>query len=137
MANAGFTGHQSAIRAGVQSTRATGVRRVQPQPSMQANLPKVLRIGFLQSGKIIEEQVIKRRENVTIGQSENNHFVVSHPQVPGKSVLFEIRGGQYFLNVKPFMGGKMSSPQGVVDLAGGAARRMALDDSSRGKVTIG
>ncbi len=121
--------------ARTQSLRTTGVRRV--QPPAQSNLPKVLRIGFLQSGKIIEEQVIKRRENVTIGQSESNHFVVAHPQMPGRSVLFELRSGQYFLNVRPFMGGKMSSPQGVVDLAGGAARRIPLDDSSRGKVTIG
>lgn len=99
--------------------------------------PKVLRIGLLQGGRIIEEQIIRRREAVTVGQSEKNSFVIAHPKLPGRFSLFEVKGGGYALNVKPFMGGRLSTPQGVVDLSGGASRRIALDEKSRGKLTIG
>jgi outer membrane biosynthesis protein TonB len=115
--------------------RTTGVRKA-PQQQPQRG-PKVLRIGLLQGGKIIEEQIVRRKENVTIGQSEKNTFVIPHPKLPGRYTLFEVRGGSYTLNVKPFMEGRLSTPSGVVDLAGGAARRITLDEKSRGKLSIG
>ena len=31
--------------------------------------PKILRIGIIQNGKIVEERLVRKRENVTIGQS--------------------------------------------------------------------
>lgn len=116
--------------------RTTGVRRAPPQ-AVQANLPRVLRIGLIQGGRIIEEQIIRQRETVTVGQSEKNRFVIAHPQLPGKYALFESKGGRYTLNIKSFMTGRLSTQQGVVDLAGGGARRIPLDDQSRGKIAMG
>ena len=37
---------------------------------------KILRIGIIQNGKIVEERLVRKRENVTIGQSTKNTFVV-------------------------------------------------------------
>lgn len=116
--------------------RSTGARRIPPQV-LQQNLPKVLRIGLIQGGRIIEEQIIRQRESVSVGQSEKNTFVIAHPKMPARYSLFEAKGGRYSLNVKSFMGGRLSTPQGVVDLAGGGARRIPLDDKSRGKITMG
>jgi hypothetical protein len=50
----------------------TAVMRAMPQ----ATGPKVLRIGLVQSGKVIEERVIKQRGHVTIGPSEKSMFVI-------------------------------------------------------------
>jgi hypothetical protein len=116
--------------------RSTGARRVPPQVA-QAGLPKALRIGLIQGGRIIEEQIIRQRETVFVGQSEKNRFVIAHPKLPAKYALFESKAGRYHINIKSFMGGRLSTPQGVVDLAGGGARRIPLDDRSRGKIVIG
>ena len=37
---------------------------------------KILRVGVIQGGKIIEERHLKRRDTVTIGQDAGNTFVV-------------------------------------------------------------
>ncbi|MFH1437710.1 MAG: energy transducer TonB, partial [Pseudomonadota bacterium] len=73
--------------------RTTAARRVAPMPASRAAAPRVLRIGVIQGGKIVEEQIARRRENVSIGQSEKNTFVIPHPKLPGKFVLFEVKGG--------------------------------------------
>ena len=44
--------------------------------------PKVLRIGLVQSGRVIEERIIKQRTHVIVGQSERSTFVVPTPNIP-------------------------------------------------------
>jgi hypothetical protein len=90
--------------------------------ALQANVPKVLRIGVIQGARIIEERIIRRRETVTVGQSEKNHFVVPHAEVPGRHALFELKPGgpkgeQYF-----------PGPNGIL---------VPLTDDCKGKVVIG
>ena len=43
----------------------------------QAAGPKVLRIGLVQGGKVIEERIIKQRTHVTVGPSEKSMFVIA------------------------------------------------------------
>jgi TonB family protein len=118
--------------------RTTAIRRAPAAAAVLASAPKVLRIGVIQGGKITEEQIVRQRENVTIGQSEKNTFIIPHPKLPGRFNLFELKGGKYFLNVRDFMEGKISSPQGIQDLSTlGRARNVPLDDRSRGKISIG
>jgi outer membrane biosynthesis protein TonB len=109
--------------------------------------PKVLRIGVIQSGKIVEERIIRRRETVSVGSSERNHFVVQSPNMPARFELFQLVGSDYILNFTEDMRGRVGLPAGVQDLAqlraSGAARnagaywQVKLNDTSRGKVTIG
>ena len=54
--------------------------------------PKVLRIGLVQSGRVIEERIIKQRTSVTIGSSEKAMFVVPTTSVPSQFKLFELIG---------------------------------------------
>ena len=50
----------------------------------QATGPKVLRIGLVQGGRVIEERIIKQRTSVTIGQSEKAMFVIPAQNVPSQ-----------------------------------------------------
>lgn len=108
--------------------------------------PKVLRIGIIQGGKIIEERIIRKRETVNVGNSEKNHFVVHGEGVPSRFELFQLVGNDYILNFTDRMSGRVGLPGGVQDLdqmrSSGAARnagthwQIKLSDNSRGKVVI-
>jgi len=109
--------------------------------------PKVLRIGLIQGGKIVEERIIRKRETVSVGSSERNHFVIQAPGMPGKFDLFQIVGEQYLLNFTEQMRGRVGLPSGVQSLeqlrsAGGAQNQgthwqVPLSENTRGKVVIG
>ncbi|MFH1436548.1 MAG: hypothetical protein ABIJ56_12580, partial [Pseudomonadota bacterium] len=117
--------------------RTTAARRASPA-SAEASLPKVLRIGVIQGGKIVEERIIRKREDVTVGQSERSLFVLPSPRLPGRFVLFEIKKGGYVLNVGDFMGGKVSVAGSTVQLGADQGKRhVPLDDKARGKIAIG
>jgi hypothetical protein len=38
--------------------------------AMQANVPRVLRIGVIRGARIVEERVLRTRETITVGASE-------------------------------------------------------------------
>ena len=107
--------------------------------------PKVLRIGVIQGDKMVEERIIRRRETVTVGASEKNHFIVAG--VPGTFEIFQLVGPDYILNFTDGMRGRVGLAGGVEKLenlrASGAARnagqywQVKLSDTSRGRVTIG
>ena len=110
--------------------------------------PKVLRIGLIQDGKIVEERVIRRRETVSVGTSEKNQFIVQAPGLASRFELFQLVGNDYILNFTENMGGKVGLPGGGVQeleqlRKSGAARnagshfQVKLGDSSRGKVVMG
>ncbi len=109
--------------------------------------PKVLRIGVIQNGKIVEERIVRKRETVTVGGSERNHFVVHTKGLPARFELFQLVGGDYILNFTQQMSGRVGLPAGVQTLeqlyTSGAARnagshwQVKLNDTARGKVVIG
>jgi hypothetical protein len=113
----------------------------------QATGPKVLRIGKVQGGRVIEERVIKQRSHVTIGSSHTNMFLASGGGVPETMRLFELLGNDYVINLSDAMTGRVALPTGITDLVqarnSGAAKRVGqhyqlkLTEDSRGKVVIG
>ena len=125
----------------------TAVMRAMPQ----ATGPKVLRIGLVQSGKVIEERVIKQRGHVTIGPSEKSLFVIPSKSIPPNFKLFELVGNDYCINFLDGMTGRVALKTGVSDLAqlksqarkvqlpGAAttAYQMQLSEEARGKVVVG
>jgi hypothetical protein len=54
-----------------------------PLPVPHAPRPKILRIGVILGEKIVEERLIRNRENVTIRQSAKNTSPSRHPSCPG------------------------------------------------------
>ncbi len=121
---------------------------VQRRSVSTAHLPKVLRIGVIQGGKIIEERIIRRRETITIGPSEKNTFVIPAQDLPSSRFdIFETKGEHYTLNFSAAMNGRISTDGQVVELADlrssdralkkGKLFQITLNDKSRGKVLIG
>ncbi len=119
------------------------MQAVQNRPSG----PKVLRIGLIQGGKIVEERIIRTRETVTIGSSEKNQFVVQAPGVGSRFELFQLVGNDYILNFTQEMQGRVGLAAGVQKFdelrkSGGARKaqgyyQVKLSDNSRGRVEIG
>src|SRR5580704_18529652 len=131
-------GSQAAGRPG----QMTAVMRAMAQ----ATGPKVLRIGLVQGGRVIEERIIKQRTSVTIGQSERAMFVVPTQSVPSQFKLFELIGNDYYLNFLDSMTGRVALQTGITDIAalrgqakrvGNNAYQIKLTEEARGKVVVG
>jgi hypothetical protein len=114
--------------------------------AVAATGPKVLRIGVVQGGRVIEERIIKQRVHVTVGPNEKNLFVVGGAGLPASFRLFELVGNEYHLNFLDGMTGRVALPTGISDLSvlRGQARRspqgayqVRLTEDSRGKVVVG
>lgn len=109
--------------------------------------PKVLRIGMIQGGKIVEERIIRTRDTVSVGTTERNTFTVVGPELPGHFDLFQMVGGQYKLNFSDAMDGRVAMASGVMSLkqlkeSGQAVKsnvgwQVPLNEQCRGKVSIG
>ena len=108
--------------------------------------PKVLRIGLIQGGRVVEERIIKQRTSVTIGSNEKNMFVIPGGDLPASFRLFELVGSDYHLNFTAAMKGRLALPTGLSDLNNlrGQARagsqgghQIQLTEDSRGKVVVG
>ncbi len=107
---------------------------------------KILRIGIIQNGKIIEERLLRKRETVTIGQSPRNTFVLPSTGIPKGYSLFELKGGAYHLNFRSNMKGKVSVEDAVLDFHALREQKLAkkrgdqyslqLSEKSRGKVVV-
>ncbi len=110
----------------------------------QATGPKVLRIGLVASGRILEERIIKQRTSVTVGPSEKSTFVVQ-ANVPPQFKLFELIGSDYYLNFLDGMTGRVALASGITDVVAlkgqakrvGPAYQVRLTEEARGKIVIG
>jgi len=114
---------------------------------MSAQHGKVLRIGVILGGKIVEERVLPPRQTVTIGSGKRNTVVVAHPSVPDSFTLVSFSGDQYHLHFKEGAEGNVQGPQGQADFGGLVAQGLAkkqgavyvvpIRDDQRGKVAFG
>lgn len=110
-------------------------------------LKKVLRIGIIQDGKIVQERLIKYGEPVSVGESAKNTFVFPKTHLPkAEYALFSMTPKGYMLNFTEKMRGKISSGGAVVGLdklradpsvtKGNGRWRLALTEQDRGKITV-
>jgi hypothetical protein len=107
--------------------------------------PKVLRIGLVQGGRVIEERIIKQRITVTVGSNEKSMFVIPSQAVPPMFKLFELVGNDYYLNFLDGMTGRVALATGITDIQSlrgsakkvGGAYQVKLTDEARGKVVVG
>ena len=108
---------------------------------------KILRVGIIQSGRIVEERLIRKREDVSIGQASKNTFILPASHLPKSFTLFEGKSGGYHLIFDDSMEGRVSIGEEVLDLkslgkSGNVKRRggrytVELDERSRGKIVVG
>lgn len=109
--------------------------------------PRILRIGIIQGGRIVEERLVRKREHVTMGQSAKNMFVVPSDALPRSWLLFEITPRGYVAHFADAMDARVAVGNEVISLAqlkqSGRIRRhgpswvMMLDERTRGKISIG
>lgn len=109
--------------------------------------PKILRVGIIQNGKIIEERLLRKQGPVTVGHHPKNSFHVPVADIPKSATLFEHKNNQYQLIFTEKMSGRVSLGDGVHDLdklrASGKAQKRSdgwavpLTERSRGKLVLG
>jgi hypothetical protein len=107
---------------------------------------RVLRIGVLLGGKIVEEKLIRERVPVTIGQSMKNTFSIPIEGLPLEFTLFALDENKYSLRFLNKMDGRLSDGGQVNTLdqlkAKGASNtgeywQVRLGEASRGKLSLG
>jgi outer membrane biosynthesis protein TonB len=124
---------------------ATQAATAAPKPQSSGK-PKILRIGIIQGGRIVEERLVRQRENITIGQSAKNMFVVLSDALPKNWLLFELSGHQYVAHFSDGMDARIAVGNEIISLAQlkqtgkiqkrGAGWVLPLDERSRGKITL-
>jgi outer membrane biosynthesis protein TonB len=116
------------------------------QQAGSASKPKILRIGIIQGGRIVEERLVRKRENITIGQSAKNMFVVPSEALPRNWLLFQVSGNQYVAHFSEGMDARIAVGNEIISLSQlkqtgkiqkkGNSFELPLDDRSRGKITL-
>jgi outer membrane biosynthesis protein TonB len=124
---------------------ATQAAARQSAPSAGAKL-KILRIGIIQGGRIVEERLVRKRENITIGQSAKNMFVVLSDALPRNWLLFEAGGSGYVAHFSDGMDARIAVGNEIISLSQlkqtgkiqkrGASWVLPLDERARGKITL-
>ena len=115
-------------------------------PSSAAKV-RVLRIGIVQGGRIIEERLVRSRENISIGWSSKATFAVPSEALPKQWLLFELTPKGYVARFADAMDARIAVGNEVISLAqlkqAGRIRRqgtawlLLLDERSRGKISVG
>ena len=107
---------------------------------------RILRIGVLLGGKIVEERLIRERTPVSIGQSMRNTFSIPIEGLPLEFTLFALDQNRYSLRFLGKMDGRLSDGNNVQTLDAlkgrGAQNRgeyweVPLTETSRGKLSFG
>ena len=125
---------------------ATQAAARQPIPGAASSKVKILRIGIIQGGRIVEERLVRKRENITIGQSAKNMFVVLSDALPRNWLLFEASGTGYTAHFSDGMDARIAVGNEIISLSQlkqtgkiqkrGASWVLPLDERARGKITL-
>ena len=112
-----------------------------------AGKPRILRIGIVQGGRIVEERLMRKRDNISVGWSSKSTFAVPSESLPKQWLLFEANPRGYIAHFADAMDARIAVGNEVVSLAQlkqagrlrkqGPSWRYLLDERSRGKVTVG
>ncbi len=114
---------------------------------MASQQEKVLRVGVIQGGKIVEERVLPARQPITIGTSPGNTIVVPVSKLPESVLVFSFQGERYALQFEEGQEGRIQGPQGAADFGAlvsqGVAKRQGktcsvpVNEDQRGKIVLG
>jgi outer membrane biosynthesis protein TonB len=114
---------------------------------MSPQQTKVLRVGVIRAGKIVEEKLLQPRQGLTIGSAPRNTVVVSGAGVPATLPVFAWQGDRYVLFFGKGAEGRIQGTQGEADLAGLVSQGLAgqqsgsyvvpVREDQRGKLVLG
>ena len=108
---------------------------------------RILRMGVIQNGAIIEERLFRKIEPISVGTHFKNTFSITTPRAPQAFTFFDVMGGRYVLNFIDSMEGRLSVGGTVHSLQSLKQHKKAvnrgkhwsipLDERSRGKIVVG
>ena len=107
---------------------------------------KVLRIGVVVEGKIVQERLIRAGEAVSVGEGPRNTFVLAGTRLGEGQTVFSVKGRQYALTVPEWVEGRLAvgpNAQDLRDLRTGGASKVGdvwhypLTENARGKIAMG
>jgi len=113
--------------------------------AVAATGPRVLRIGVVRGGQVLEERVITDRSSVTAGPGEKSTFVLPSRLLGKGHDIFQRAGEDYVLLFRDGMSGRIALHTGVTELEqikGQTPRdpdgwyRVPLTEDTRGKVEL-
>ncbi len=122
-------------------------RQQQRRPQQgRAPVPRSLRVGIILGGKIVEERLVRKRTNITVGQSAKNTFSVPIEGLPREWPMFIVHDDRYALQFTDHMDGRISDGNEVYTLSAlkgshaqqrGEAWVIPLAETARGKIVVG
>lgn len=116
--------------------------------SVPAQQKKILRIGIVQNGRIVEERLLRKRGDVSIGRGADNTFLIPSKDLPRSFKIFEETRNGYVLNFVKGMDARVAIDGKILTLSqilergeyvrkGTDYYKLDLSHSSRGKLVIG
>ena len=106
---------------------------------------KILRVGLVKEGRVLEEKLLRKKEVITIGQSSRCTFTI--PMKLQAYPLFRVEKNRYILNFHAKMEGKLNIGKQTLQLATlitknistphGKYHHLTLQEDMRGKIQIG
>src|SRR4051812_27624868 len=97
---------------------------------------KILRIGVIHGGKIVEERLLKKREVVTAGSDPKNTFVLPGTEIPKSVKLFDCKGPTYTLCFTDKMDGRLTVNDSVIDFAGLKSQNLATKMGDQYRINL-
>jgi hypothetical protein len=127
--------------------RASSNKKATPS-GRRAHEPRVLRVGVLHQGRIIEERLLGPGQRFTVGRRAECSIVLTHDaESPQRFVLLEGARRGYRLGFTRSMRGKIATGERIQTLhdlakrgrarAHGDGWRLGLDEGQRGKIYVG
>ncbi|HET8540599.1 MAG TPA: AgmX/PglI C-terminal domain-containing protein [Anaeromyxobacter sp.] len=97
---------------------------------------KVLRVGVIQGGKIVEERVLPARQQVTVGTASGNTISVPRSKLPESMLVFSWHGDRYTLHFAHGTEGRIQGPQGSADFGALVSQGLAKRQEDRHSVPV-
>jgi len=108
---------------------------------------RILRVGIVHEGRIIEERLLRKRADVTVGASPKCTFILPIANLPESYRLFVLERNRYHLRFTAGMVGRVSVGDSLMELKdlkdtnlvrrSGEYYLLPLDDTSRGRLVFG
>lgn len=106
--------------------------------ALRDDAPRVLRLGVVRGGRVVEERLFRARAPVTTGTSERCTIVVASSEAREHTLLEPLDEAGYRLNLVPGLEGRVAQSDGLVDLAALRGRScVLLGSDARGRLILG